>query len=400
MGVTLLPLVPLFLAVFTMMVGNGLLTTLVPLRGAVEGFGATAIGAIGSAYFVGMLAGTWATPAVVARAGHIRAFSAYAAIAGAAALGFAALVHPAAWILLRLVMGFCFAGLFTIIESWIHDKATNATRGRLLATQNAVHFTGSASGQQVLRLDEPTSFTLFSAVSALFMLSVVPLAMTRQEPPPIPARGRVEIATLYAATPVAVIGMILIGLANATFWSLVPAYVERLGIGAAGVASFMTCVILGSAVGPYPIARLSDAVDRRKVIVGVAGGAALVEIALVALTPGAGLLYGLGFLLGMCLPVLYSLVSAHTNDRVGRDRMVAVAATLLFLYCIGGIVGPVLAALMMAAFGDAALFALMAFVHVELLAFVTWRIMKRAPPAAKTAAAETAAEAPRKPLVP
>ncbi len=392
-------LIPLFLAVFIMMAGNGLITTLVPLRGVIESFSSQSIGAIGSAYFVGMLAGTWATPSIVGRAGHIRAFAAYAAIAGAAALGFAIVVDPIAWMALRLVIGFCFAGLFAIIESWINDKATNQNRGRLLALQNIVHFSGSAGGQQFLRAAEPTSFALFSTVAGLFMLSVVPLAMTRQDPPGLPAKGRLDVFGLLRASPIGVIGMVLVGLANATFWSLVPAYIERLGLGAADVATFMTCVILGSAVGPYPIGRLSDRFDRRVVIIIVSGAAALVEIAFVVLAPSAILLYVMAFLLGLCLPVLYSLISAHTNDRTGRERMVAVSSTLLFLYCVGGIVGPLVTSALMSWFGQHMLFAHNALVHLELAAFVVWRMTRRAAPAEKVAAAEVEAEAPRKPIV-
>lgn len=392
-------LVSLFIAVFVMMAGNGLITTLVPLRGVIEGFSSQSIGAIGSAYFVGMLAGTWVTPSIVGRAGHIRAFAAYAAIAGTAALGFAIAVHPVAWMALRLIIGFCFAGLFAIIESWINDKATNQNRGRLLALQNIVHFSGSAGGQQILRVAEPTSFSLFSAVAGLYMLSVVPLAMTRQDPPGLPSKGRLDILGLLRASPIGVVGMILVGLANATFWSLVPAYVDRLGLSAAEVATFMTCVILGSAVGPYPIGRLSDRFDRRVVIIIVSSAAALLEIAFFVFSPNALLLYVLAFLLGLCLPVLYSLISAHTNDRTGRERMVAVSSTLLFLYCVGGIIGPLVTAQLISWFGQHMLFAHNALVHLELVAFVVWRMTRRAAPVEKVAAAEAEAETPRKPIV-
>lgn len=382
-----------------MMAGNGLVATLVPLRGVIEGFSPLEIGMIGSGYFLGMLGGTWATPIIVARAGHIRAFSAYAAIVGTASLGFALAVEPIVWMSLRLIIGFCFAGLLAIIESWINDKATNQNRGRFLALSNIMSFTGSACGQQLLRIDDPRSFKLFSLAAGLFMLAVVPTALTRQDPPPLPAKGKLLIAELYTASPIGFVGMILVGLVNATFWSLAPAYAERVGLGPGEVATFMTCVILGSAIGPYPIGRLSDLLDRRKIIVAVSLGAAIVEIAFVVIQPGEIGLYILGFLLGLCLPVLYSLISAHTNDRTGRERMVAVSSTLLFLYCVGGIFGPMIGSFLMSWFGQNMLFAHNALVHLELAAFVLWRMRRRAPPAAKVAAAEAEVETPRKPVI-
>jgi len=387
MGGSVASLIPLLLAVFILMCGNGLVTTLVPLRGSLENFGAEALGLIGSAYFVGMLAGTWATPVIVGRAGHIRAFAAYAALAATATLGFSIAVHPVAWMGFRLIIGFCFAGLFTIIESWINDKATNQNRGRLLAVQNIVHFSGSASGQQLLRADDPRSFTLFSGVAAFFMLSLVPMALTRQEPPPLPARGRLEIGNLFTASPVGAVGMVLVGLANATFWSLVPAYVERLGLGTIAVSTFMTAVILGSAVSPYPVGRLSDRVDRRFVIVAMACLAVVTQILLLVTGSVEPWLYVFGFVLGACLPVLYVLISAHTNDRVGRERMVNVSSTLLFLYCLGGIVGPMLAAFLMARYGDRFLFVFGALAHAGIAGFVLWRILARPAPAEKVESA-------------
>lgn len=161
MPTVLVALSPVLLAVFILIAGNGLLTTLVPLRGVLEGFSPTEVGVIGSVYFGGMLAGTWVTPAIVRRAGHIRAFAAFAAIAAVACLGFAIFISPPVWMVLRGLVGFCFAGLYAIVEAWINAKATDRNRGRMLGLYNIVNYAGSAAGQQLLRLDSPRSFTLF-----------------------------------------------------------------------------------------------------------------------------------------------------------------------------------------------------------------------------------------------
>jgi MFS family permease len=371
-------IVPVFVAVFILIAGNGMITTIVPLRATLEGFSQSQIGIIGSAYFVGMLAGSWSAPAIVRRAGHIRAFAAYAAVAAVATLGLAILVSPSIWPILRGVIGFSFAGLYAIVEGWVSVKAGSSHRGRALALYNVVHFAGSAVGQQVLRLAEPRSFTLFSGAASFLMLSLVPMALTRAEPPPLPPKGRLEIVGLLQATPIAAVGILLVGWANGTFWSLVPAYVERLGMGAGVVASFMTAVIIGSATGPYPLGRLSDLMDRRWVIAGAAGAAALVETALVIVgMPAPIVLYVFGFFLGLTTPVIYPLITAHAVDRMGADKAVTISSTLLFLYCIGGIIGPVFASALMTRLGDTMLFVHNAVVHTVLMVFVIWRIVKR-----------------------
>jgi MFS family permease len=371
---------PVFVAVFILIAGNGIITTLVPLRATLEGFSQTQIGVIGSAYFLGMLAGSWTAPGIVRRAGHIRAFAAYAAVASVATIWLAVFVSPLLWPVFRGVIGFCFAGLYAIIEGWVSVKAGSSHRARALAIYNVVHFSGSALGQQMLRLAEPRSFSLFSGAGSFLMLSLVPMAMTRAEPPPLPPKGRLEIRGLFQASPIAAIGILLVGWANGSFWSLVPAYVERLGMGTGVVANFMTAVIIGSATGPYPLGRISDLMDRRWVIAGAAGAAAIVEAILVILgTPNPLMLYLFGFMIGLTTPVIYPLITAHAVDRMGAEKAVVVSSTLLFIYCIGGIVGPIFASSLITAFGQFVLFVHNGIVHAVLAAFVFWRIVQRSP---------------------
>jgi MFS family permease len=382
-------LAPLYLAFLVLMAGNGLLTTLVPLRATLEGMAPEMIGWIGSAYFLGMLGGTWVSPIVIQRAGHIRAFAAYAALAATVTLGFAIIVHPLAWMAFRLIIGFCFAGLFTVVEAWINARATVENRARLLTLSNVANFSGSATGQQILRLDDARSFTLFSGVAGLLMISMLPMALTKSEPPPPPGRGRIDVAGLFRTSPIGCVGMVLIGLVNASFWTLVPAYFERLGFGAVGVSYVMTAMIVGSAIGPYPLGRLADRFDRRLVIVIVSLCVAVVELMLALFAPTGIALIGLIFLLGLGHPNIYPLISAHTNDRAGRDGAVGTASTLLFLYCVGGIAGPAIAAFLMARFGESWLFGWGVLMHVILALFVIQRMTARAAPAEKVVSAAT-----------
>jgi MFS family permease len=164
----------LLVAVFILIAGNGLSNTLIPLSATAAAFPPLSIGLIASAYFGGMLVGCIATPRIIARAGHIRAFSAFVAIATVTTLLHPIFIDPAAWALIRAVTGFCFAGLYATIESWMHDKAENVVRGQVLALYQIVHYAGSAAGQQAIRLISPASFVPFSMVAAALALSVLP----------------------------------------------------------------------------------------------------------------------------------------------------------------------------------------------------------------------------------
>jgi MFS family permease len=143
-------LAALLTSVIVLISGNGLLSTLVPLRAKLEHFPEFSIGILGSVYFAGMLAGTLAAPAILRRAGYIRAFSAFVSLAIMVTLIFPIILNPLIWISLRGLLGFAFAGLYGVIEAWISAKSENANRGRIYGVYQVANFVGSAIGQQIL----------------------------------------------------------------------------------------------------------------------------------------------------------------------------------------------------------------------------------------------------------
>jgi MFS family permease len=113
-----------------LMLGDGLQGTLLAVRADLEGFSATLTGLVMSTFYVGFLLGSIMTPRITIRVGHIRVFAAFSS---AAILMHALIVTVPAWIAMRLISGFCFAGLYIVAESWLNDRADNESRGRLLS---------------------------------------------------------------------------------------------------------------------------------------------------------------------------------------------------------------------------------------------------------------------------
>src|SRR5690242_11532631 len=268
-------------AAFILIFGNGLSHTQIPLSATAAAFPQLSIGLIGSAYFGGMLVGCVAAPRIIARAGHIRAFAAFVAIATVTSLLHPIFVDPAAWAGIRSVTGFCFAGLYATIESWMHDKADNVVRGRVLALYQITHYAGSAGGQQAIRFIDPASSVPFSIVACALALSVLPLAYTRSDPPEPPPAPRLRLSWLFRISPVGVAGALISGVANGTFWSLAPVFAERTELGAGGVASFMTAAIIGAALVQWPVGRLADRNDRRHIMLAAVAIAILAQSAII-----------------------------------------------------------------------------------------------------------------------
>ncbi len=365
-------------SVLLLIAGNGILSTLVPMQSKLHGFSDVSIGLLGSAYFAGMLAGTLASPALISRAGYIRAFSAFVALAIVITLAFPAAETPVVWVGLRYAIGFVFSGFYAVIEAWLSDKSNNSNRGRVYALYQIVTYVGTAGGQQLIGWIDPNSPKLFSISAGLFALAMLPMAFTKAEPPPRPRTASLRLPWLIRTAPVAGVSVLLIGAANGSFWSLAPVYGLGLGLSPGEVGTFITMVILGTACTLYPVGRLSDRADRRKVLIIFAGGGALSE----ALLAGAGtypffVIAVLGFAVGGTAMVLYMLAVSHANDRAGPDHAVTVSAGMLFLYCVGAIISPIFASMLMSRFGVAALFAQNAVIHMLLAGFALLRIVMR-----------------------
>ena len=375
------PVSALLLSVAVLQVGVGLWNTLLPIRANLETFPILAIGALGTAYFLGFGAGCYFGGRGIRRAGHIRTFVAMASIASAVALAHALVVDPYVWALLRAITGFCFALMYMVAESWLNERTANDTRGRVFAVYHIINLTVMTGGQFMLTLYEPSAFPLFALISIMVSLAVVPLAMTAA-PGPAPVEVvRLRLGYLYSISPVGCIGILAVGLVNSSFFSLAPVFAQESGIELSGIALFMGAAIVAGALSQWPLGHASDRTDRRNVIVAacLAGCLAGVALTLVNEVWAPGILVS-AFVFGAFAFPLYSLCMAHSNDFVAREDFVGAASGLLLLYAIGATIGPALAAVAMSAVGTHGLFAFTALVHGSLAVFVLVRRAVRAAP--------------------
>ncbi len=374
------PITALLLSVALLLMGNGLQGTLLPVRANLEAFTATDIGILGSAYFLGFAAGCLYGPRLIRRAGHIRAFTALVAIASCVVLVHSLFLEPALWWVLRAATGFCFAVLYMIIESWLNEKSSNENRGFVFSLYTIINLTVITIGQLMLGLDRPEDFPLFLLASILVSLAAVPVALTKAAAPAPVQSVRIRIGHLYRLSPVGVIGCLAVGLANGSFWALAPVFAQDKGADTWGVAVFMSVAVLAGALGQWPLGRLSDKMDRRRVIIGAACGSAIAGIFFVALAPSWGVpLMSLIFVFGLFAFPIYGICVAHMNDYVEPDGYVEAASGLLLVFALGAVVGPIVASTLVRFFGPDALFGMTAGVQLCLAAFAFYRMRKRPP---------------------
>ena len=311
-----LPSVTALLAGYLLLVmGHGLVSTLLGIRAVVEGMSTGTIGLIVSSYYAGFVAGTLHGERVIARAGHIRAFAAFAALASVSTLALPVYVDALAWIALRIIAGYALAGLSMVTESWMNAAASNENRGQVLSLYGLVVYLGIGLGQYLLILGEVEGFALFSLAAALFSLALVPVAMTRAVSPGADDTSRFGFRALWNLSPLGVVGCLASGLIVGGFSGMAPVFGKEIGLGNAGIATLIAAALLGGFVLQYPLGRLSDRWDRRLVITisGIGIGVASVGVTLAAGRSDWGL-FALSFVFGGFAYTLYSLSIAHAND--------------------------------------------------------------------------------------
>jgi MFS family permease len=371
----ILSVAAILLSVLIFLTGNGLLGTLLPVRAHIAGFSDIAIGLIGSAYFAGFVLGCFSGPRLLERVGHSRTFAVAAGIAAAATLLQSIAINEAAWIGLRALFGLAAANLYMVIESWLNDRATNETRGRIFSAYLTVNFSGLIIGQWLFTTARPTSFSLFSLAAIFYALCLIPMGLTRL---PQPRAGAVPVlrpSRMFKLSPVGVAGCISVGLANGAVWTLAPVYAHDHHLTRALIAGFMSALTIGGALVQLPLGRLSDHVDRRYVIAAVALLASGAGVALALFggrSPTTALM--LVGLFGMATLPMYGLSVAHANDRLPREMFIEASATLLLINALASVVGPTLAALVMTVAGTASLFFYSAAINLGLAAFTLARI--------------------------
>lgn len=373
------PLVPLLLAAGILLAGNGIQGTLVALRGAEEGFSAGAIGIAGLTYFAGFALGCWRVPALLSSIGHLRAFSALSAVAATSALLLVVFIDEVAWALLRGVSGFCFAGLFATIESWLQGAVHNRQRGRLLSIYRIIDLGFVIGGQLLIPLIGIAGFTLFAVLTAALALSAVPVSLADRSNPTPPPRVAFDPLAVWRLSPIASITCVATGMTVAAFRLIGPVYAREAGFALDDIAFFMSAGIAGGAVLQYPLGALSDRIDRRTVLALATAGAAFAGIAVVAADGGrAATLVGVFLFGGFSLP-LYSLAAAHANDHAAADGHVGATAGLLMYFALGAMVGPPVSSLMIDALGPRGLFVFTTAVHGSLVLATLVRMRARGP---------------------
>lgn len=374
------PLVPLLVTAGILIGGNGLQGTYIALRGTAEGFSPSLVGMVGAGYSIGFAIGCIYVTRLLRGIGHIRTFSAMASVAAVAAIFMSMVIDPVFWFAMRFVTGIAVASLFATVESWINAKVTNENRARTLSIYRFVDLGSVTVAQYIIPTVGIEGPIIFNIIAIALTLSLVPISVADKSNPAPPETITFDLKAVWRISPLAVVGVIAIGLSMAAFRNIGPIYAEEIGMSITSIATFMSAGIIGGVVLQYPLGVYSDKLDRRRVIVWTTVG---------SIVTGAYLSFGAGtdetanivsvFLFGAFSMPLYSLCSAHGNDYAKEGEHALVSAGLLFYWSIGATIGPLLASVLLQYLGPRAFFAYTSFIFLGFLFFTLRRMRARAP---------------------
>ena len=382
----LIPISSLLMSNAFLLLGHGLLLTLLPISASEAGFSDTQVALTGSAYFLGFVSGCLATPHILKRVGHIRSFAVLATSYSVVILIFPLLPEFYSWMLLRFIIGIVISGLYMIIESWLNGNANAQNRGSILSIYTTLNLIMVMCGQQLFNLGATVEdIMLFSLAAILISIAIIPVSLTRSAAPAVVHNVKLNMFKVWQHSHIALIGAVVAGLVTGAFWSLGPIYAKDNGFDSSQVGLFLSATVLGGACFQLPLGRISEKFDRRSVLMYAALVGSAVSLSFVYLpdfiTTFAGwpAFISAFFWGGTCM-TLYAICLAHANDNATSDDFVEISSAMLITLGLSSAIGAPLASLAMGLMGVNGLYAFTSGSLIIFFIIVLFRRRSHIPP--------------------
>ena len=368
-------------------IGNGLMFSYIPVRLGADGYAPTWAGGILTGLSAGGIAGCLLTGVLVRRIGHARAYMVLSALIVLSNAGVAAGADPVLWIAARALYGFGICAMFIVAQSWLNDAVDNSIRGRVMAVFYVSYIVGMGIGSALMgRLDIGSAQAPLIGI-AFTALSMLPVGMTRLAQPPAPEAASVALRLAWRISPVGITGMLAVGGLSMMIAGFAPIHATAKGFTQQEVATLMFCMPLGTVLLQSPFGWISDRTDRRYVLIAASllvavAGIAAARFDAAALTTVILVVY---VVWGGASESIYSLASAHANDRASKDDLVALSSSMLFAWSVSGFLIPGIGTVLTAAYGTQSFIYVAVVIAVAYALFVAWRVAQARPvPSAET----------------
>ena len=377
----------LFLGMGFLMMAYGFQGSLLGVRAVQEEFSLTATGFMMSGYFVGYFIGAATIPGLISRVGHIRVFAAFASMASLVILVHAIFINPFIWFILRVVTGTSMVCIYTVAESWLNDRSSNKNRGSVLSIYMVILYGAMGVGMFLLNFSSPKNFQPFILISVITSLALIPILLTKKKPPTFKKIKAMNLKEVYDASPFGMVSSLFYGTIQSALFTLLAVYAASMNFTIFEISLVTFLLAVSGAISQFPIGKLSDLYDRRKVIVYSTFAASIFALLTLLVSrqiylPGElatskTWFYIFLILFSFCSLPMFSLILAHTNDYIPKEKFVAAGAGLQFTFGLGAMSGPFLCSIFMNFVGSNGFFVFLFFFHGLIGLFGLYRMRVR-----------------------
>ena len=380
---------PLFLGMLMLMIGNGLQGTLLGVRGGIEGFSPYMMSFVMAGFYIGILGGSKLAPLMINRVGHVRVFAALASLISACFILFPVFPSQYVWFVLRVVVGFCFSGVYVVSESWLNDVSTNENRGKILSFYLVIQTLGLVLAQIILNFADPSGYSLFIIASVVLSLSFTPILLSVAPAPPFETTKPMGLIDLYNTSPLGVVGLLLLGGVFGAIFGMTAIFGTESGMTVSQISIFVAVIYFGGMLFQMPIGWFSDRMDRRYLIIILSSIAAFFSIIIFIINYNFFIYLMFSFIIGGVANPLYSLFIAYTNDFLEHEDMAAAAGGLVFINGLGAIIGPIIVGILMSKFGPDSFFAYLGVMLFLTSLYALYRTTQRDAPSVEETSSYT-----------
>ncbi|MDO6561845.1 MFS transporter [Amphritea sp. 1_MG-2023] len=373
----LLRIQPILFAIFAVAVSHNLFFVMLPIRLKEGGFESADIGMAMSMFAVGsIMAGLLGSRAVL-RVGHIRAFASMAAMLSIVSVCHSYFINI--WITggLRMVAGFCFVTSFITLESWLNVLSDKRNRGKVFGTYQICFATGFGSAPFLFSLSSEHDPRLFGLIGVFLCISLIIMSMSRLPLPELPERPRaMSPKRLWRYSPSGTLSCFCAGLISSASVSLISLYAYDHGITGIWLSLVLGSYQLGGLLTQYPVGWLADRYDKRSVAAGLMLLGVISNLLIVAenfIAMPIELLVVLFLISGGSGVALFPLAVTQVFDHIDLKEAMSATSMMQILLGCGGVLGPIVAGLLMTQFDFIWLYYYLVAVHLLVGVFLIVR---------------------------
>jgi MFS family permease len=242
-------------------------------------------------------------------------------------------------------------------------------------------------GMFLLNFSSPQNFQPFILVSVITSAALIPILLTKKKPPTFKKIKAMTLKDLYEASPFGMVSSFFYGTIQAALFTLLAVYATSMNFTILEISIVTFLLAVSGAISQFPVGKISDMYDRRKVIVFSTFGAAIFALFAIFVSRQMYLPEGLAtsktwfyiflILFSFCSLPMFSLILAHTNDYIPKEKFVAAGAGLQFVFGLGAMSGPFLCSIFMDFVGSNGFFLFLFFFHSIIGVFGIYRMRVR-----------------------